>query len=465
MLASPVKVEADRVDEPKAAVRPGAPAVGGPKAHPRMEAVVVSPFLPGPGDEDRRRGFYVLEMLRDAGFTTRLVALCAADQDHADIANLTEHVDHLHAFHRSGEAWVHGAWGWLTGESFAAGAARHTEAVAVLASALPRAKVVVALGAAGHAMVEQAMAPSRPPGFYLIDLNEPAAAAGHGPGQDERSRIGAWAAGAELRAVERAERIAADAADLVLVASEPDIRTLGAKRRAPIWAVGNGFDPRDTPEHGYLAGLAPRIAYCGDVRVPHHARSALWLARVVMPQVRKTVPDAALVIAQRGKPKGGGARVFESESVVPFAMKDATPYEALVETCVAGACPQRYVRGCVSHALQVMAAGRPLVTTSPLTRLLPSDTASAVAVADKAKAMADALRRLLDHREEAEQAGLKACRAAHDGATWVAQWRRVGGLLRRVADGREVHAASDSDPGARLRRLEGRTSEISRMAS
>ncbi|MEM7682000.1 MAG: glycosyltransferase [Planctomycetota bacterium] len=430
----------------------------------RVEAVVVSPFVPGPGGEDRRRGFYMLEMLRDAGFTTRLVALCAPDQDHQSIANLADHVDHVHAFHRSGEAWVHGAWGWLTGESFAAGAARHTEAVEVLSRVLPKAKVVVALGAAGHAMVEQALAPGRPGGLYVLDLSEPAAAvAAHAA--DDRRGLGAWAAGTESKAICRAERLAADAADLTLVASEPDIRSLGAKRQSPIWAVGNGFDPRDEPGRGYLESLSPRIAYCGNVAIPHHARSALWLARVVMPQVRKAVPDAVLVVPQPTKLKGLGARVFETGVVAAFPVQESTPYESLVETCVAGACPQRYVRGCVMQALQVMAAGRPLVTTPALTRLLPSDTANAVQVADKAKPMADALVRLLLHRNEAEQSGLKACRVAHQGATWLAQWRRVGALLRRVADGRDAHVGSDADPGARLRQLEGRTSEISRIAS
>ncbi|MEM6393347.1 MAG: hypothetical protein AAF797_11290 [Planctomycetota bacterium] len=461
------------------------------------EALIVSPKLPGGGCAVGRRGYYWLEELRDAGYRTRLVTGIGTDQS-------LDEVLPLEPLTKGGGGGIrvvglgpcglrgHGE-GW--GPSGPEGAER-VEAIDAVRRWVDGVDVVVGLEASGVALLRAACGDGAMGALRVADLGglrssgyrRRALRGGHVTGWAESllSGFGGWVAGgfgAAGRMGEswwEAEVSAWRWAELTLVSSNEALGELAAglgeeQPGGRVWVVGDGETLGREPVAGELKRLEPRVAYCGDLAVPHHARACVWLAKSVWPRVRSAVPGARLAVVGARVP-GQIGRLHGKHGVEVIESGGGELGRALENgvwaSSVAGVCPQRMVSGCSGPVFAGLGRGRVVVGLSCLSGLglagggggaggigggggiptevgTPSLDGGLVTVGNSGSgvALSAAVVGLLRDRDSAERGGRRAYQLVRRSGGWVGQWRRVGAMLRRVAEHRGTRVRSDVGRG------------------
>ncbi len=209
-------------------------------------------------------------------------------------------------------------------------------------------------------------------------------------------------------------------------------------------------------------GLPDDVLFCGDLSIAAHQRSAVWLARMVMPALRHEVADARLVLMGRGLPKS--IRKLASLDWVELVdlSEGSMPEVVRMSRCVVGVASQRQARGAAMPTLMMMSLGRPMVCTPAVLYTLPGETAAAPALAETGPQIANAIARLINDRRRAMRCGMHARRLVQQCATWEQQWRRVGALLSQLGEAMPVKVKGDA---AQLRDLtEMRTAPLAGKA-
>ncbi|MEM6553111.1 MAG: hypothetical protein AAF750_13420 [Planctomycetota bacterium] len=450
------------------------------------EALIVSPKLPGGGCAVGRRGYYWLEELRDAGYRTRLVTGIGADQSLDEVLPLEPLTSGGGGGIRVvglGPCGLKGSGkGW--GPDGPEGAERG-EAIDAVRRWVDGVDVVVGLEASGVALLRAACGDGAMGALRVADLGglrstgfrRKALRGGHVTGWAESllSGFGGWVAGGFGGGLGGAGRMGESWwegevsawrwAELTLVSSNEALGELAAglgeeQPGGRVWVVGDGETLGREPVAGELRGLEPRVVYCGDLAVPHHARACVWLAKSVWPRVRSAVPGAKLAVVGARVP-GQIGRLHGKHGVEVIESGGGELGRALENgvwaSSVLGVCPQRMVSGCSGPVFAGLGRGRAVVGLSCLAGLggvgqeLTGDgSAGLVTVGNSGSgvALSTAMVGLLRDRESAEQGGRRAYQLVRRGGGWVGQWRRVGAMLRRVAEHRGTRVRSDVGRGA-----------------
>jgi len=411
------------------------------------KAVVVTRRIPQPGRGADHRAYWLLQTVREAGYTPVLVSMLGPGQTRADLDSVRGICESGHVFAPQGDHWVRAARAWTRGEPFTLANEWQPAMASKLGELLADADLVVCCDAVHHTMIQRA-AGGDLGAFYLLDLAEPLS---HRLVTQATNRGGltSWALRSEAKLLRAREVEAANAADLTLVSDEIDLQILTRRaKRARVWAVANGATMADGIGTESLAELPNHVVFCGDLSVAAHQRSAVWLARRVMPTIRKHVPTARLVLMGHGLPRVI-RRLEELDWVelMDAATGTGVPEAVRMSRCVAGVASQRQARGAVERTLMMMALGRPVVTTPAVARTLPDETAVGPALAETGPQIAEATRKLLEDRKHASYAGAQCRRLIKQCGTWQQQWRRVAALLAQLSEGERVRVSSDSpDP-------------------
>ena len=411
------------------------------------KAVVVTRRIPQPGRGAEHRAYWLLQTVRESGYEPTLVSLIGPGQTRADLDSVRGICEWAHVFPPQGDHWLRAGKAWLRGEPFTLANEWQPAMAEKLGKLLTEADLLVCCDAVHHTMIQQA-AGGELGAFYLLDLAEPlshrlvtrATSAGG---------ITSWALRSEAKLLRTREVDAANTADLTLVSDEIDLQILSRRaKRARLWAVANGVTTTDGAGHDNLTELPNHIAFCGDLSIAAHQRSAVWLARRVMPTIRKHVPTARLVLMGRGLPKVI-RRLEELEWVelLDAASGSGVPEAVRMGRCAVGVASQRQARGAAERTLMMMSLGRPVVTTPAVARTLPDETAVGPALSETGPQIAEATRKLLEDRKHASYSGAQCRRLIKQCGTWQQQWRRVAAVLAQVAEGERVRVSSDSpDP-------------------
>jgi polysaccharide biosynthesis protein PslH len=226
------------------------------------------------------------------------------------------------------------------------------------------------------------------------------------------------------------EALAMRQAAVTLCVNERERRLLAAiAPDARIEVVENGVD---------LSGFGPpaegppripgRVAFTGVMNYEPNAQGALWFAREVWPDVRRSLPRATFAIV--GAHPTPAVRALHDPATgieVTGAVPAVPPF--LWEASLAVA-PLHTARGVQNKVLEAVAAGLPCVVTPAVREGLPPEVLPACTVAGDAPRFAEAVVALLSKTPEA-----LAALAAVDLAplAWERRLARLPALLEEAA--------------------------------
>lgn len=202
-----------------------------------------------------------------------------------------------------------------------------------------------------------------------------------------------WIYRREARLLGRFEADAVRRARTTLVVNERECETL--RHMVPdarVRVVPNGVDVDALRPPGPPAA-EPRVVFCGVMNYGPNEEGASWLGRVVWPMVRRSRPDAQLLIlgahpTRRIRSLAAGGRGIE----VTGAVSDVRPH--LWRSAIAAA-PLRTARGVQNKVLEAVAAGLPSVVTPAVFDGLPGEIHPACRTAATAEQFAATLVNLM----------------------------------------------------------------------
>ena len=250
----------------------------------------------------------------------------------------------------------------------------------------------------------------------------------------------------ESRLLRRYERRVAGRFDAVLLVSEAE----AAVFRRTVWngenvlGVPNGvrldyFRPAERPEAvvdgpdlgetGNDAPTSGRMVFCGAMDYFPNVDAVIWMAREVLPRIRREIPDAAFVVV-------GGSPTPEVRAlsalpgvVVTGRVEDVRPH---VRSAALSVAPLRIARGVQNKFLEARAMARPVLATPEAFEGIDAEPGRdlMVAAADP-EAFAAAAVALLRAPERAEALGCAARNTVAARYDWDACLSRLDTLFPR----------------------------------
>lgn len=160
----------------------------------------------------------------------------------------------------------------------------------------------------------------------------------------------------------------------------------------------------------------PRLMFLGNLSVPHNVDAAVYAAREVLPRVRAVRPDVELWLVGASPSPAVRALAALPGVRVTGAVPDLTPILAAARVMLA---PLRFSSGIQNKVLEAMAAGLPVVTTTPVTEGLP-EARDLVRAADDADGLARETLALLADPAGAEALATRARAFARERFSWDA---------------------------------------------
>jgi glycosyltransferase involved in cell wall biosynthesis len=197
----------------------------------------------------------------------------------------------------------------------------------------------------------------------------------------------------ETSLLARMERRAVEIADTILAVSDDDAQyfsDLGAKR---VVLVPNGVDCAAYDRPRAARSGRPTILYVGALGWPPNASAARYLATDVLPNVRRTVADARVLVVGRNPPADLLALARDNQDVeIAADVPDVAPFFRSADVL---AVPLETGGGTRLKILEAFAAGLPVVSTSIGCEGIAADDGRHLVVAERphfAAAVADLLR-------------------------------------------------------------------------
>lgn len=216
---------------------------------------------------------------------------------------------------------------------------------------------------------------------------------------------------------------------LVVNARERDL-LLSIAPGSRVSAVANGVDAASFQPPG-SPGDAPAIVFTGVFDYGPNETAALWLMSDVWPRVVAARPDARLALVGANPSSAVRRKAASSAAVtVTGAVPDVRPY---LWTAAVAVAPIFMSHGIQNKVLEAVAAGLPVVTTTPVLEGLPSEAIPACSVADTAEVFAREILRLLHLAPEQRRA--LAARADLRAVDWDTTLSGLQAIVTAAADG------------------------------
>lgn len=232
----------------------------------------------------------------------------------------------------------------------------------------------------------------------------------------------------EYRRLLRYERKVFDIFDNKTIISKPDRDLIPHPDREKIAIIENGvntefFKPRDT-EKEY------DIVFTGNMGYPPNIDAAEFLAGTILPEVRKIIPGATLVIA--GATPHARVRALASENVTVTGWVDD------IRECYGKArifiAPMRIGTGLQNKLLEAMAMKIPCITTSLANKALEARPGEELMVGDDVHQLAGHILFLLQNPGKAEVLAKKGYEFVHRKFNWSTATEKLVNLMKSTGN-------------------------------
>jgi glycosyltransferase involved in cell wall biosynthesis len=204
-----------------------------------------------------------------------------------------------------------------------------------------------------------------------------------------------------------------------------------ARRVVPglaVEVVENGVDADFFTPAG-LDEEFPSLVFEGNQSFPPNADAAGFLVRRVLPEVRRAYPQCRAYIVGRD-PAPETRALAAPHVVVTGRVEDVRPY---LERASVFVCPMRMGAGIKNKILQAWSMARPVVATRVAAGGLRVAPGENIVLADSARALAGAIRRLLEDDVRRRQIGKQGRETVLACYTWQRQSAAFERVLAGVA--------------------------------
>ena len=200
---------------------------------------------------------------------------------------------------------------------------------------------------------------------------------------------------------------------------------------AKIHAIGNGVD---TDPHGSGAPAnndKDSIIFTGVMDYFPNVDGVQWFANEILPLVARKRPEAEFIII--GKNPAPAVRKLAGKSArvkVTGYVPDIKKYLSSAAVAVA---PLRIARGIQNKVLEAMAAGVPVVATTPASEGIDARPGADLLIADDAREFSSHVIRLLEDAEFRAQLANSALERVREHYSWDSMAKKMEALMVRAA--------------------------------
>jgi polysaccharide biosynthesis protein PslH len=156
----------------------------------------------------------------------------------------------------------------------------------------------------------------------------------------------------------------------------------------------DAYTPPKGTAPAFIRALQPYLIFSGSMDYRPNVDAVLFFYRDVVPMIRRTIPELRLVVAGRNPHRSVLALKRDTSVTVTGSVSDMRPYLWGASAAVA---PMRIARGVQNKILEALAAGIPVITSSPAASALDAELRSLLTVADSPQDLSDAVIRLVRH--------------------------------------------------------------------
>jgi polysaccharide biosynthesis protein PslH len=238
-----------------------------------------------------------------------------------------------------------------------------------------------------------------------------------------------WLYARESRGVRALELDAVARCQAAILVSRAEAEVLGPAGSGII-AVSNGVDtdyfaPSPPPADG-----APALVFTGTMDYQPNVEGVTWFVRSVWPGLSKIAPQATFTIVGRD-PVRPVRQLADVPGVrVTGAVPDVRPYLVAASVAVT---PLRTARGIQNKILEAMAAGRPVVASSPALEGLDVNVGEEVLRADSPEEWQAAILGMAASPSRRQAMGAAARARVVADYTWQARMAPLVALCERLA--------------------------------
>ncbi len=171
-----------------------------------------------------------------------------------------------------------------------------------------------------------------------------------------------------------------------------------------------------------------RIVFSGKMGYMPNSQAVLWFAENVMPEVRKSHPEAEFLVVGQDPP-AKVAKIGESDGItVTGFVDDIRPH---IDRSAIAVAPMQIAVGVQNKALEALAMGVPVVATGVVARAIGKDCPGIIA-AETAQDMIRHINYLIENPETARELGDKGRRLLNDRFGWAASITVLERVYREV---------------------------------
>lgn len=240
----------------------------------------------------------------------------------------------------------------------------------------------------------------------------------------------------ELKKMRRYELQSLAAFDQVVITSAHDRDCLIALGEAPphIKVVANGVDI-----DYFTPSAVPRgpdsLVFCAKLDYYPNSQAILHFCREILPLIWERRPQVHLTIVGNNPPQSVFDLGADKRITVAGYVPDIRPYLAQASVALA---PLRVAAGMQNKVLEALAMGTPVVATPGSCRALQVKHETHLLIADGADSYADAVLRLLEHPQLAQDLGNAGRYYVEQYHSWVAAANTLSNLYQLIVSARDA---------------------------
>jgi glycosyltransferase involved in cell wall biosynthesis len=226
------------------------------------------------------------------------------------------------------------------------------------------------------------------------------------------------------------ERQVCESSDAVIAVSEEDAERLRSISRSRPVVIPNAIDLSDYPFAGDRSTDGHTLLFPGTMDFRPNADAAIWFVEAILPRLVATVPDVQCFFAGR-RPRSKLVRHGQRDPRIAVTgdVPSMAPYWERATVCIL---PLQVGGGSRFKALEAMALGVPIVSTSLGMEGIEASAGHDYLRADDAASFADAVRHLLEDPSLRRSLAKHARQVVEHGYTQAVVTERLAGLYQRL---------------------------------